>query len=964
MTTASSPRGTSPATSPASSAAAPTEPGSASPHAEAQTWRDSLQRVCAAVVSVRIDATRPFDTEWNGTSQATAFVVDAAQGIVLTNRHVVHPGPVVAEAVFLNHEEIPLRPLYRDPVHDFGFFQYDPAALRFMQPTALRLAPEKARVGTEIRVVGNDAGEKLSILAGTLARLDRAAPAYGPHRYNDFNTFYIQAASGTSGGSSGSPVVDIHGDVIALNAGSRTQAASSFFLPLDRVVRALELVRAGLPVPRGTLMTTFVYTPYDELRRLGLREASEQAARAAHPDATGLLVVEKCIPAGVTDGLLEPGDILLRIADADIAGFVPLAELLDSHVGQPLALDIERGGQPLRVTPTVHDLHAITPASFLEVGGAVLHDLSYQRARNPQVPLRGAYLASAGYMFAPLDLERAVILTIAGRPTPDLAAATLVLQTLAHGARATVRYYDLEAPTRERVAVITVDRRWFAMTRHTRDDTTGLWPAAVLPPPPPALPPQPTTIAFPHSDDPRIAGLLPSLVTVDAAIPYKIDGVHAIRFRGAGLVLDAGRGLVVTDRNTVPVALVDLRITLAGGLEIPATPIFLHPHHNYAILRYDPALVGATPVRSAALHPRTLAPGDPVRVVALKANHRVFCHSTEISAVEPVDLPLPRPPRFRAMNLERVAVATTIESIGGVLTDADSRVLALWASFSYQDNKEHRTGEFGIPVQLLHDIVDDLQHGRDPVFWDLGVELGIVTLAEARNHGLSAAAAARIEAHDPLRRQVLSVTRTSVTAPGWRAGDLLLAVAPLPDAPVPSDSQPAPPDSPTQPAPPDSPVTTFREVERAAAAGRLRVTVLRDGGEHQLTVHALPRRGCGTERVIHWAGALLQAPHHAAQIQRSLPPEGAYISLYWYGSPASRSRLRAARRIVAVDGRPTPDLDSFLAAVADKPNHASVRLKTIDLDDKVELITLRLDLDYFPTYELRLGPDGWTRRAL
>ena len=947
VTISSSPQDT--ATPAAAAAAPPAAPPAA--HAEAQTWRDSLQRVCAAVVSVRIDATRPFDTEWNGTSQATAFVVDAERGIVLTNRHVVHPGPVVAEAVFLNHEEIPLRPLYRDPVHDFGFFQYDPAALRFMQPSALRLAPEKARVGTEIRVVGNDAGEKLSILAGTLARLDRAAPSYGAHRYNDFNTFYIQAASGTSGGSSGSPVVDIHGDVIALNAGSRTQAASSFFLPLDRVVRALELVRAGLPVPRGTLMTTLAYTPYDELRRLGLRPDSEQTARSAHPDATGLLIVEKILPGGVTDGLLEPGDILLRVQDRQIAGFVPLAELLDAHVGQTLSLDIERGGQPLRVHPTVHDLHAITPANFIEIGGAILHDLSYQRARNPQLPLRGAYLASAGYMFAPLDLERAVILTIAGRPTPNLAAATEILLTLPHGARATVRYYDLEAPTRERVAVITVDRRWFAMVHHTRDDATGLWPATVLPPPPPPVPPVPTTIAFPHSDDPRIARLLPSLVTVDAAIPYKIDGVHAIRFRGAGLVLDAERGLVVTDRNTVPVALVDLRITLAGGLEIPATPIFLHPHHNYAILRYDPALVGDTPVRSAELHPRALAPGDPVRVVALKANHRVFCHSTEISAVEPVDLPLPRPPRFRAMNLERVAVATTIESIGGVLTDADSRVLALWSSFSFQDNKDHRTGEFGIPAQLLADIVDDLHHDRDPVFWDLGVELGIVTLAEARNHGLSAAAAARIEAHDPLRRQVLSVTRTSVTAPGWRAGDLLLAVAAAP-----KDSQPVPTDS--------RPVTTFHEVERAAAAGHLQVTVLRDGAELQLDVRALPHRGCGTDRVIHWAGALLQAPHHAAQIQRYLPPEGAYISLYWYGSPAARSRLRAARRIVAVDGLPTPDLDAFLAAVADKPNHASVRLKTIDLDDKVELITLRLDLDYFPTYELRLTPDGWVRRPL
>jgi S1-C subfamily serine protease len=113
--------------------------------------------------------------------------------------------------------------------------------------------------------------------------------------------------------------------------------------------------------------------------------------------------------------------------------------------------------------------------------------------------------------------------------------------------------------------------------------------------------------------------------------------------------------------------------------------------------------------------------------------------------------------------------------------------------------------------------------------------------------------------------------------------------------------------------------------------------------------------------VVHWAGALLQAPHHAAQIQRNLAPEGVYISLYWYGSPASRSRLRAARRIVAVDGKPTPDLEAFLAAVAGKPSRASVRLKTVDLDDKVELITLRLDLDYFPTYELRLTPSGWIR---
>src|SRR5215472_4509013 len=565
-------------------------------------WAETLERIAGSVVSIDLDAARAFDTEWNTSAQATGFVVDAERGLILTNRHVVTPGPVIAGATFLDREEVQLYPVYRDPVHDFGFYRYDPQKLRFIKPHALTLYPEGAQIGREIRVVGNNAGEQLSILAGTLARLDRDAPEYGVAKYNDFNTFYLQAASGTSGGSSGSPVIDIHGRVVGLNAGGATGAASSFYLPLGRVRRALQLVQEGKAVPRGTLYSVFNYMPYDELDRLGLDARTEADVRRSFPRFTGMLVVTEVLPGSPSENVLQPGDILVRLNGHYVTQFEPLEEVLDASVGQQVEVELERGGKPVSAQLPVGDLNAITPGAYTELGDAVVNRMSYQMARAYNVPPRGVYVANPGYVFGAAAIPRGALITaLNGHATDGLADFEAGLAQLGNGEYATVRYSTIDDPNGSQLRPIRMDRLWFPAHHCDRDDARGLWDCKDLAPGPAPKAPDVSSTVYPKFSDPRQNALAPSLVMVTFDMPYSVSGITERNYHGTGLVVDAARGLVVVDRNTVPVPLGDVEISFAGTVQVPGRVVYVHPLHNYAVVAYDPKLIGTTPVRSAKL---------------------------------------------------------------------------------------------------------------------------------------------------------------------------------------------------------------------------------------------------------------------------------------------------------------------------------------------------------------------------
>lgn len=906
--------------------------------AEEPAWMGTLERISTGVVSIRVDATRSFDTEWNASSQATGFVVDAENGLILTNRHVVTPGPVVAEAVFLNNEEVSLKPVYRDPVHDFGFFSYDPEDLQYIEPAELPLVPGAAVVGREIRVVGNDAGEKLSILAGTLARLDREAPDYGLGEYNDFNTFYLQAASGTSGGSSGSPVIDIAGNVVALNAGANGPAATSFFLPLDRVARVLELLQQGQPVPRGTLQTVFAHKAYDELRRLGLTPETEARVRALDGKETGMLGVQEVVPGSPAEGEIEAGDILLRIDGRLITGFVPLAEILDSHVGEAVTMELERGGRHVTVEVPVSDLHAITPDAYLEFGGAVVNDLSFQQSRHYNRPISGAYVADPGYMLSRAGIPRdAVIIEANGREIEDIGDLEDVLSTLADGDRATLRYVVMRDPRNSIVQSVQMDRTWFPARRCVRNDETGVWPCTPIAEGPHKAEPMAGSTKYPSFSDPRIDAIAPSLVMVNFDMPYAVSGVSDRHYYGTGVIVDKSLGYVLVDRNTVPVALGDVRITFAGSLQVEGKVEYVHPLHNLAIVSYDPERIGDTPVEEAEFAVKQLVPGDRVWVVGLKSDHQVAHQASTVASIDPLSLPLSRTLRFRDSNMEVISLVNEPLNPDGVLLDERGRVAATWSSFAYQTDDDAGQVSFGIASELVSEFVDTAR--SDAPVHSFAAEFDYTPLFEARKYGVSDAWLERLERHNPRARRVLRISRTvagTPTAEELRSGDILLAI----------DGQE---------------VSSYRELERAVQKPEVVATIWRHGEAQDIEIRTEVLDGTGIDRAVSWAGALLQNPHRAMAAQRGIDPGGVYVAYFSYGSPATRYGLYAGRRIVAVDGRETKDLQAFIEAVRGKENRESLRLKTITWNGAVEVITLKLDKQYWPAYEIRRTDHGWRR---
>ena len=382
----------------------------------AYDWSEDIPTFKQMVVNIETASQIVFETESKGVGFATGFIVDAERGIIATNQHVMGSSPSFYEGSFTE-----AKMLYYDPTHDFGFYKIDPATVQFpLQAVELGMWKEIA-LGEELLLIGNNDKEEYSIKFGTVANLNV--------NKGDRHSSYIHTTFDRTGGSSGSPVWNTKGQVIAIHA--RGTDTSSFELPIDYITDALKLIQSMSPIKRGEIGV--------DLNLISIGEAIKhfrlpQESRAEiGPSATGIpkvIQIESMIPQTTGEMYLRASDIIYRINGTLIRDeLYTFDATLNQNVEQDVTLEIYRNGEPMTVKVPVEDLELKKVRRFVRFAGSVFHDITPKLRRLLHFEGNGVYLphADAGSSFARVGARergggnsKVVILEINGKQIAHL----------------------------------------------------------------------------------------------------------------------------------------------------------------------------------------------------------------------------------------------------------------------------------------------------------------------------------------------------------------------------------------------------------------------------------------------------------------------------------------------------------------------------------------------------------------
>ncbi len=268
-------------------------------------------------------------------SAGSGVIVDAKNGYIITNNHVVENANEIT-ITLLDNRSFAAKVVGTDEGADI-------AVLQAKQPNLVAMAlgdSAHLEVGDFVVAIGNPFGLQHTVTAGIVSALGRSG--INPEGYEDF----IQTDASINPGNSGGALVNLRGELVGINSailsGGGGNIGIGFAIPVNMVKGVMDqLIKYG-QVKRGVLGVTLYDVTPEIAKEYGLTESS------------GALVAGVVQGSSAEHAGIKTGDIITSINGIVMKSAGELRNAIGMlRVGDQVEIGLLRDGKPRTVTAPI-----------------------------------------------------------------------------------------------------------------------------------------------------------------------------------------------------------------------------------------------------------------------------------------------------------------------------------------------------------------------------------------------------------------------------------------------------------------------------------------------------------------------------------------------------------------------------------------------------------------------------------
>jgi Do/DeqQ family serine protease len=268
-------------------------------------------------------------------SAGSGVIVDAKQGYIITNAHVIENATEIT-VTLLDNRSLKAKVVGKDEGSDVAVLQVQAANL-----TALPIADsDRTEVGDFVVAIGNPFGLGHTVTSGIVSALGRSG--INPEGYEDF----IQTDASINPGNSGGALVNLGGELVGINSAilSRTggNIGIGFAIPANMMRTVMnQLVKYG-QVKRGVLGVNIQTLTPDIAESMGVANTQ------------GALVSQVVEGSAAEKAGIKAGDVVTAINGKSVKDATGLRNSIGLlSVGDRVDVALLRDGKPRRVTAVI-----------------------------------------------------------------------------------------------------------------------------------------------------------------------------------------------------------------------------------------------------------------------------------------------------------------------------------------------------------------------------------------------------------------------------------------------------------------------------------------------------------------------------------------------------------------------------------------------------------------------------------